>query len=163
MKNQGKRFSKFGICSLLVIIAIMVASFASHSTATAATPAGGQSQSEAKAKLPLTILSHKHPVVIHSFDVNKNKDGHITVTVKGSGFFPVTPRGIYYPARDANGNMIDLVHCSLVTPDGSEYEGVNAETSRTGVVFSFKTSENPKTVSFYAEDNKAKKYTFDWK
>jgi len=104
------------------------------------------------AGLPITIAAHGNSYTISSFSTGVDDNGNTTITAQGSGFDVL-------PIR--NGKMMIPVYCSFATASGEEYEmeGINVTSSQ--IIFNFGTSETPVTVSFYPEDNRDDKHTFD--
>ncbi|MCL2803738.1 MAG: hypothetical protein FWD29_07295 [Micrococcales bacterium] len=167
-KKQIKIFNivPYGIYALILAIALPIgltsgsSSGGGNAAATARVEgkhdfaADGKAGTQEMAGMPIHISSNGNSYSISSFTVGKSDEGNTTITAFGSGMGKL-------PFR--NGSMIIPIYCSFTDADGVDHELVGADMSMPEMTFKFDTSATPKKVSFYPEDNRDEKYTFDVK
>ena len=148
-------YMKLAVICLSLVVAGSLFTTAGNMASAAEKSPGSKNQPIAE-KPPIKIKSHGLEYEIASFMVSANKaDGHTIITMGGANL-----NKLNFRAGDALKRYIPIL-CSFIAPDGAEHEFVEAEVvNENSIIFKFGTSEKPKTVLFYADDDKAKRYTF---
>jgi len=155
-KKLAKWFNiaPYGLYAVIILISIVFGLVVGAMNANKTASSNNAYSSSALAGMPLSLQSHGNTYVLESFTVSTGTDGNTVVTITGSGFgaMPIV-----------NGNNIIPIYCTFDSIDGREFAFLDASIKSTTTSFHFGTSATPKTVTFFPEDNRSDKHTFNWK